>query len=162
MSTLVVVGYKDMYKAEEVRLQFWKLQRDYLLDLEDAVVVVKNDEGKVKLHQAFNLTGRGALNGGFFGLLIGLLFLNPLLGIAVGASSGALSGALTDIGINDAFMKEIGATMTAGSSSLFVLLRNATAAPDKVLEQLKGTGGTILKTSLSYEDEAKLQAALNG
>ena len=162
MSTLVVVGYKDMYKAEEVRLQFWKLQRDYLLDLEDAVVVVKNDEGKVKLHQAFNLTGRGALNGGFFGLLIGLLFLNPLLGIAVGASSGALSGALTDIGINDAFMKEIGATMTAGSSSLFVLLRNATAAPDKVLEQLKGTGGTILKTSLSYEDGAKLQAALNG
>jgi uncharacterized membrane protein len=162
MSTLVVVGYKDMYKAEEVRLQFWKLQRDYLLDLEDAVVVVKNDEGKVKLHQAFNLTGSGALNGGFFGLLIGLLFLNPLLGMAVGASSGALSGALTDIGINDAFMKEIGATMTPGSSSLFVLLRNATAAPDKVLEQLKGTGGTILKTSLSYEDEAKLQAALNG
>lgn len=162
MSTLVVVGYKDMYKAEEVRLQFWKLQRDYLVDLEDAVVVVKNDEGKVKLHQAFNLTGSGALNGGFFGLLIGLLFLNPLVGMAVGASSGALSGALTDIGINDAFMKEIGATMTPGSSSLFVLLRNATAAPDKVLEQLKGTGGTILKTSLSYEDEAKLQAALNG
>ena len=162
MSTLVVVGYKDMYKAEEVRLQFWKLQRDYLVDLEDAVVVVKNNEGKVKLHQAFNLTGSGALNGGFFGLLIGLLFLNPLLGMAVGASSGALSGALTDIGINDAFMKEIGATMTPSSSSLFVLLRNATAAPDKVLEQLKGTGGTILKTSLSYEDEAKLQAALNG
>ena len=162
MSTLVVVGYKDMYKAEEVRLQFWKLQRDYLLDLEDAVVVVKNDKGKVKLHQAFNLTGSGALSGGFFGLLIGVLFLNPLLGMAVGASSGALSGALTDIGINDEFMKEIGATMTPGSSSLFVLLRNATAAPDKVLEQLKGTGGTILKTSLSYEDEAKLQAALNG
>lgn len=161
MSTLVVVGYKDIHKAEEVRLQLWKLQRDYLLDLEDAVVVVKNDQGEVKLHQAVNLTSAGALSGGFWGSLIGLMFLNPLLGLVVGASAGAVSGALTDIGIDDNFMKELGATMTPGSSSLFVLLRNPTAAPDKVLEELKGTGGTILKTSLSHEDEAKLQAALN-
>ena len=161
MSTLVVVGYKDIHKAEEVRLQLWKLQRDYLLDLEDAVVVVKNDKGKVKLHQAINLTSAGAMSGGFWGSLIGLMFLNPLLGLAVGASAGAISGALTDVGIDDNFMKELGASMTPGSSSLFVLLRNPTAAPDKVLEELKGTGGTILKTSLSHEDEAKLQAALN-
>ena len=77
------------------------------------------------------------------------------------ASVGAVSGALTDVGIDDNFMKELGATMTPGSSSLFVLLRNATAAPDKVLEELKGKGGIILKTSLSHEDEAKLQTALN-
>ena len=162
MSTLIVVGYNDIHKAEEVRLQLWKMQRDYLLDLEDAVVVVKNDKGKVKLHQAFNLTSAGAMSGGFWGALIGLMFLNPLLGMAVGASAGAVSGALTDVGIDDNFMKELGATMTPGSSSLFVLLRNTTAAPDKVLEELKGTGGTILKTSLSHEDEAKIQAALNG
>jgi uncharacterized membrane protein len=161
MSTLVVVGYKDIHKAEEDRLQLWKLQRDYLLDLEDAVVVVKNDKGKVKLHQAINLTSAGAVSGGFWGSLIGLMFLNPLLGLAVGATAGAVSGALTDVGIDDNFMKELGATMTPGSSSLFVLLRNAIAAPDKVLEELKGTGGIILKTSLSHEDEAKLQAALN-
>ena len=161
MSTLIVVGYKDIHKAEEVRLQLWKLQRDYLLDLEDAVVVVKDIKGKVKLHQAVNLTSAGAMNGGFWGALIGLIFLNPLLGLAVGASAGAVSGALTDVGIDDNFMKELGATMTPGSSSLFVLLRNPSAAPDKVLEELKGTGGTILKTSLSHEDEAKLQAALN-
>ena len=162
MSTLVVVGYNDIHKAEEVRLQLWKLQREYLLDLEDAVVVVKDAKGKVKLHQAFDLTSAGAISGGFWGALIGLIFLNPLLGLAVGASAGAVSGALTDVGIKDDFMKELGATLTPGSSSLFVLLRNATAAPDKVLEELKGTGGTILKTSLSHEDEAKLQAALNG
>jgi uncharacterized membrane protein len=162
MSTLVVVGYKDIHKAEEVRLQLWKLQRDYLLDLEDAVVVVKNDKGKIKLHQAVNLTSAGAMSGGFWGSLIGLMFLNPLLGLAVGASAGAVSGALTDVGIDDNFMKELAATMTPGSSSLFVLLRNPSAAPDKVLEELKGTGGTILKTSLSHEDEAKIQAALNG
>ncbi|OAI17013.1 hypothetical protein A1359_00190 [Methylomonas lenta] len=162
MSTLVVVGYQDMHKAEEVRLQLWKLQRDYLLDLEDAVVVIKNEKGKVKLHQAFNLTSAGAVSGGFWGALIGLMFLNPLLGMAVGASAGAVSGALTDLGIDDNFMKELGASMTPGSSALFVLLRAASAAPDKVLEELKGTGGTILKTSLSHEDEAKIQAALNG
>jgi len=162
MSTLIVVGYKDIHKAEEVRLQLLKLQRDYLLDLEDAAVVVKNDKGKIKLHQAFDLTTAGAINGGFWGSLIGLMFLNPLLGLAVGASAGAVSGALTDVGIDDNFMKELGATLTPGSSALFVLLRNPTAAPDKVLEELKGTGGTILKTSLSHEDEAKIQAALNG
>lgn len=162
MSILVVVGYQDIHRAEEVRLQLWKLQRDYLIDLEDAVVVIKNEKGKVKLHQTFNLTSAGAVSGGFWGALIGLMFLNPLLGMAVGASAGAVSGALTDLGIDDNFMKELGATMTPGSSALFVLLRAASAAPDKVLEELKGTGGTILKTSLSHEDEAKIQAALNG
>jgi uncharacterized membrane protein len=161
MSILVVVGYKEPYKAEEVRLRLWKLQREYLLDLEDAVVVVKNAEGKVTLHQPVNLTAAGAVSGGFWGALIGLIFLNPLLGLAVGASAGAVSGALTDIGIDDNFIKELGATMTPNSSSLFVLVRNATPAPDKVLEELKGTGGTILKTSLSHEDESRLQAALN-
>lgn len=162
MSILVVVGYKDIHKAEEVRLQLGKLQRDYLLDLEDAVVVVKNDKGKVKVNQAFNLTAAGAMSGGFWGALIGLLFLNPILGLAVGASAGAVSGALSDVGIDDNFMKELGDTLTPGSSALFVLLRNPTTAPDKVLDELKGTGGTILKTSLSNEDEAKIQAALNG
>jgi len=162
MSILIVVGYPDIHKAEEVRLQLVKLQRDYLLDLEDAVVVVKNDKGKVKVNQAFNLTAAGAMSGGFWGSLIGLMFLNPLLGLAVGASAGAVSGALTDVGIDDNFMKELGATLTPGSSALFVLLRNPSTAPDKVLDELKGTGGTILKTSLSHEDEAKIQAALNG
>ena len=92
-------------------------------------------------------------------MLIGLMFLNPLLGIAVGASAGAVSGALVDLGINDQFMKDLAATLTPNSSALFVLVRKST--PDKVLEEVKGTGGTILKTSLSHEDETKLQAALS-
>ena len=159
MSTLVVIGYDDPYKAEEVRLALRKLQSEYLIDLEDAVVAVKEAGGKVKLHQAVNLTTAGAVSGGFWGSLIGLLFLNPLLGLAVGATAGAVSGALSDLGINDEFMKDLAATMTNGSSALFVLVRKAT--PDKVLEQIKGTGGKILKTSLSHDDEAKLQAALS-
>jgi uncharacterized membrane protein len=159
MSTLVVIGYNDMYTAEEVRLKLRKLQSEYLIDLEDAVVAVKDTAGKVKLHQAVNLTAAGAVSGGFWGSLIGLIFLNPLLGLAVGAGAGAVSGALTDLGINDQFMKDLAATMTPGSSALFVLVRKAT--PDKVLEEIKGTGGKVLKTSLSHEDEQKLQAALS-
>lgn len=82
-----------------------------------------------------------------------------MLGLAAGAGAGAVAGALSDVGINDDFMKDLAATMKPGSSALFVLVRSMT--PDKVLEELRGTGGTVLKTSLSHEDEAKLQAALS-
>jgi uncharacterized membrane protein len=159
MSTLVVIGYDNEFKAEEVRLTLRKLQKEYLIDLEDAVVAVKDANGKVKLHQAVNLAAAGAIGGGFWGSLIGLIFLNPLLGAAVGAAAGAASGALNDLGINDTFMKELASNLKPGSSALFVLVRKAT--PDKVLEELKGSGGKVLKTSLSHEDETKLQAALD-
>ena len=159
MSTLAVIAYDDQFKAEEVRLTLMKMQKGYLIDLEDAVVAVKDEKGKVRLHQAVNVTAAGAVGGGFWGALIGLIFLNPLLGAAVGATAGAVSGALTDVGINDKFMKDLAGTMKPGSSSLFVLVKKAT--PDRVLDELKGTGGTVLKTSLSHEDEAKLQKALS-
>jgi uncharacterized membrane protein len=158
MSTLVVIGYDDPFKAQEVRLTLAKMQKDYLIDLEDAVVAVKDEKGKVKLHQAVNLTAAGAVGGGFWGTLVGLIFLNPLLGLAVGATAGAVSGALTDVGIDDKFMKELAGQMNPNTSALFILVRNAT--PDKVLEEVKGSGGHILKTSLSHDDEVKLQAAL--
>jgi len=159
MSTLVVIGYDDQFKADEVRLALLKMQKDYLIDLEDAVVAVKDHKGKVRLHQAVNITAAGAVSGGFWGTLIGLLFLNALLDMAVGATAGAVSGALTDVGINDKFMKDLAGTMKPGSSTLFVLVRTAT--PDKVLDEMKGRGGTVLKTSLSHDDEVKLQAALS-
>ena len=159
MNTLVVIEYEDQYKAEEMRLKLRKLQKEYLIDLEDAVVAVKDDSGKMKLHQSVNLTGRGAMTGGFWGSLVGLIFLNPILGMAMGAAAGAVSGALSDVGIDDKFMKELADGMPPGSSALFVLVRKST--PDRVLEEVKGTGGKILKTSLNHEDETKLQAALS-
>src|SRR5215510_8189937 len=159
MSTLVAIGYDDQFKADEVRLTLLKLQKEYLIDMEDAVVAVKDPKGKVRLQQAVNLTKAGALSGGFWGTLIGLIFLNPLLGMAVGATAGAVSGALADLGIDDKFMKDLAASMKPDTSVLFVLVRKAT--PDKVLAEIKGTGGRVLKTSLSHDDEAKLQAALN-
>src|SRR5262249_26283113 len=159
MSTLVVVGYDDPFKAEEVHLKLRKMQKEYLIDLEDAAFAVKDKAGKVRLHQAVNLTAAGAVSGGFWGTLMGLIFLNPLLGMAVGATAGAISGAFTDLGINDQFMKDLAATLKPESSALFVLVRKVT--PDKVLEELAGTGGKILKYSLSPENEQKLQKALD-
>jgi uncharacterized membrane protein len=159
VSTLVVIEYDDPYKAEEMRLKLRRMEKEYLIDLEDAVVAVKDDKGKIKLHQSINLTGLGAVSGGFWGSLIGLIFLNPLLGMAVGATAGAVSGALRDVGIDDRFMKDLADGLPPRGSALFVLVRKAT--PDRVLEEMKGTGGRILKTSLSHEDEGKLQAALS-
>ncbi len=159
MSTFVAIEYDDPHKAQEVRLTLVKLQREYLIDMEYAVVAVKDEAGKIKLHQAVNLTAAGAVSGGFWGSLIGLLFLNPLLGAAVGASAGAVSGALTDVGIDDNFMKKLAEGLRPNTSVLFVLVRKST--PDKVLAEIKQYGGTVLQTSLSHEDEAKLQAALD-
>ena len=162
MSNLVVIGYDDPFKAEEVRLKLRKLQKDYLIDLEDAVVAVKNEKGKVKLHQAVNLTAAGAVGGSFWGMLIGMIFLNPLLGAAVGAGAGALSGKLRDIGISDEFMKELAANLIEGTSALFILVRKATG--DKVLDRLKQKGfrGKVLQTSLTVDEEHELRKVLEG
>ena len=159
MADLVVIEYEDVHAAEETRLRLQKLQSEYLVDLADAVVAVKDENGKVRLNQIHNLTAAGAVSGGFWGTLIGVIFLKPLLGMAAGATAGAISGALTDVGINDDFMKEVASGFNNGGSALFVLVRKAT--PDKVLEELQGTGGKILQTSLTHEEEAKLQAALD-
>ena len=158
MSDLVVIGFDDEYKALEMRSALAKMQKEYLIEMEDVVVVTKNEKGKVKLHQAVNLTAAGAVGGGFWGMLIGMIFLNPLIGAAVGAGAGAVSGALSDIGVSNKFMKELSETFKPGSSALFVLVRKAT--PDKVLDQLKGFGGKVIKTSLTADKESDLQAAL--
>ncbi len=159
MSDLIVIGYETPFQAEEVRLKLLKMQREYLIDLDDAVVAVKQPDGKVKLNQVYDLTSRGAIAGGFWGALVGLIFMNPLFGAAVGAGAGAISGALSDVGINDQFMKELASHFKPGSSALFVLVRKVT--PDKVLNELQGCGGKIIQTSLSHADEAKLQVALD-
>ena len=158
MSNLVVIAFEEEHKAFELRAELVKLQKEYLIKMEDAVVVTKDPEGKVKLHQAVNLTAAGAVGGTFWGALIGLIFLNPLVGAAVGAGAGALSGKMADIGIDDKFMKELGETFQPNTSALCVLVKEAT--PDKVREKLRGFGGKILQTSLSKEDEAKLQQVL--
>ncbi len=158
MSDLVVIGFDDEFKAEEVCLALAKMQVEHLVDLEDAAVVVKDEHGKIKLKQAVNLTAEGAVSGSFWGLLLGTLFLNPLIGMAAGAAGGAIGGSLTDIGVDDDFMRDLADSLQPKSSALFVLVRKAT--PDKVLDELRQFNGKVLQTSLSQDDEAKLQEAL--
>ena len=158
MSTLVVIDYESEVRAEEVRVALLKMQKEYLVDLEDAVVVIRDQKGRVKLRQLYNLTAAGAISGGFWGALIGLIFLNPLFGMAIGAAAGAVTGALRDVGIDDNFMKELGQTLKPGTAALCVLIRQMT--PDKVVDELKKFGGTLIKTNLCHENEAKLRDAL--
>ena len=158
MSELIVVGFDNELKADEVLHKLGQMQKEHLVDLDDAVVVIKNEKGKVKVKQSYDLVTSGAISGGFWGSLIGLLFLHPLLGVAAGLATGALSGALTDIGVDDDFIKDLGKTIEPSTSALFLLVRKAT--PDKVLEELRPYGGKLLQTSLSKSDEASLKAAL--
>jgi len=158
MSELVVIAYPTEAKAEQVRQKLLAMQKDYLIELGDAVIAVKDAQGGIKLNQLINTTATGAVSGAFWGTLIGLIFLMPLAGAAVGAASGALGGALNDVGINDKWMKETAAAIEPGTAALFVLVRKATG--DKVLERLKGEGGKVMHTSLDHTKEAALQAAL--
>lgn len=160
MSDLVVIAFPTEEKAEEVRQKLLTMQTEYLIELGDAVIAAKDAQGRIKLNQLLNTTTTGAVSGAFWGTLIGLIFLMPLAGAALGAASGSLSGYLTDVGINDKWMKETAAAIQPGTAALFVLVRKVTA--DKVLEGLKGEGGTVLKTSLDHTKEVALQAALAG
>jgi uncharacterized membrane protein len=116
--------------------------------------------GRIKLNQLLNTTAVGAVSGTFWGSLIGLIFLMPLAGAAIGAATGAIGGALRDVGINDRWMKEVAAAIQPGTAALFLLIRKATG--DKVLERLRGEGGSVMRTSLDHTKEAALQAALAG
>jgi uncharacterized membrane protein len=160
MSDLIVVAFPTEAKAEEVRQKLLSMQKEYLIELGDAVIAVKDDKGHIKLNQLLNTMAVGAVSGTFWGALVGLIFLMPLVGAAIGAASGALGGALTDVGIDDKWMKDTAAAIQPGTAALFVLVRKMTA--DKVLEGLKGEGGTVMKTSLDHTKEEALRAALAG
>jgi uncharacterized membrane protein len=158
MSNLVVLTYPDEYRAAEVLAALQRMRSDYLIDIDDACYVTKDAQGKLKLHQATNVTGAAAAVGGMWGMLIGLLFFAPFVGLAIGAGVGALTGKLTDYGIDDNFAKRLTATLQPNSSAIFVLVRTATV--DKVVPELAKYGGTVMQTSLPKETEEKLQAAL--
>ena len=158
MSDLVVIEFPSEAKAEEVRQRVLDMQKDYLIELGDAVIAVKQPNGRVKLNQLLHPAAAGAAMGTMWGTLIGLIFLMPLLGAAVGAASGAVGGALTDVGIDNRFMKDVAASIEAGNAALFLLIRKVTG--DKVLADLKGVGGKVLRTSFDHTKEEALRAAL--
>ncbi|MFD2174707.1 DUF1269 domain-containing protein [Rhodobacter lacus] len=155
MSELLVIGYDDAETAEAARKKLFELSKDYYADVGDAVVAVADADGKVHLRQMVNPWALGAMSGSFWGLLIGVIFLNPLFGLVLGGAAGAAAGALTDYGIRDDFMKDIASTLAPGRAALFMLARNVTS--DRVITHLADFGGTVLRTNLSSTDEAKLR-----
>jgi uncharacterized membrane protein len=155
MSELFVLAFETETGASEMLDTIERLQKQELITLEDAAVVVRPKDGKPKVKQAQSLVGAGALGGAFWGMLIGLLFFAPWLGLIVGTAGGAIGGKLTDVGIDDKFIKEVGDTIEPGHSALFLLVIEATR--DKVLPELAKYNATVLQTSLSEEDDAKLR-----
>lgn len=156
MSELIVIGYDSAEKAEDARAALMGMSREYLVDVADAVVATADAKGTIRLNQMVNLWTMGAASGSFWGLLIGLLFLHPLLGVLVGASAGALSGALGDYGIDDAFMRKVAELLKPGQAALFIMARQS--ASDRVIAQLSEYGGDILRTNLDTTQEDKLRA----
>ena len=159
MSRLIAIAYPDEQRAAEVLGTLRREQADYLIDLDDAVYVTKNQEGKLKLHQSTDLTADGALWGLFWGTLVGLIFLVPFVGGVLGAAIGAVFGHYTDLGIDDRFVKDLSARLAPGSSAVFFLAD--AMQEDRVLPALSRYGGTVLRTSLSPEAESKLKAMLS-
>ncbi len=160
MSDLIVLAFDNPDGAFELRDKLISLQKQHIVTLEDAAVVVRKDDGKVKVKQVTSLTGAGALGGAFWGMLIGLLFWMPWLGLAIGAVTGALAGKFSDIGVDDAFIKEVGSTIEPGHSALFLLIREATT--DKLMAQIKDFNAKVIQTSLSTDDENKLRELFSG
>lgn len=157
MGDLVVLAFDTETGAKQMSERFRTMAKEHLINLEDAAIVIRKQDGKTKVTQANNLVGAGALGGAFWGMMIGLLFAAPWLGLMVGAVGGAIGGKLTDIGIDDEFIKQVGDNIEPGHSALFLLFKKAT--PDYLLDKLRDSKARIYQTSLTKEDEAKLREA---
>ena len=160
MSELLVVGFDDETTATRVLDELQTLQREYLVDLEDAAVIVRNQKGRIQTITADHTVARGTVSGMFWGTLIGLLFLAPVAGFAIGGLIGAATGGLGHLGIKEEFKKEFADMVQPGTSAIMAVVRRAT--PDKVIEEIKPYGGKVLRTSLSEESEEKLMDLLYG
>ncbi|MBO2446829.1 DUF1269 domain-containing protein [Actinomadura barringtoniae] len=158
MSDLIAIAYNDVPTAEQVRKRALELQKEHIIELSDIVVVERKEDGKIKLHQARNMTAGGAMGGALWGGLIGLIFFMPLLGMAIGGATGAAVGSATDIGVDDNFMRDLGQGLQPGAAAVFMLVEKAT--PDKAIPELAQFGGQLIKTSLSAEQEDHLREAV--
>src|SRR4051795_8175817 len=158
MSNLVAIAYDDLDTAQQVVSNISRAQAAHEIELEDLVIIERRGDGKIKLHQP-SMAGAGAAGGALWGGLIGLIFLMPLFGMALGAATGAAGGAMSDYGIDDKFMKELGDKLPEGGAAIFVLVREATT--DKVVPEIAKYGGHVIQSSLSDEQETALQDALD-
>ena len=162
MSDLIAVSFDDMFSAEQLRIDLLKLKHEHLVDLEEAVVVSQNQEGKVKLHHAAHMTVPSAVGGGLLGTLSGFILFNPVLaviGLVVGTALGAITGEVLDVGMDERFIKDLATHLKPGSSALFILVKKGVS--ETILKELKKFDGKLLQTSLAPEDEKKLHESID-
>lgn len=156
MSELIVIGFDDEKTAFEMRVSLNEMQKMDLLKMEDVVVVTKDDKGRMKLHQSATLTAAGAIWGGFWGMLIGAVVLNPAAGAAIGAGLRALAGKVFDAGIERDFIKDVKHLLESKSAAVFIRLKEI-KNEEKVLERVSPYKGEIIKTTLLADEEVKLR-----
>lgn len=160
MSEMVVIGYPNAETAEMAMEEVLRLQRDYMIELDQIAVVQQDADGKFHTHTPVSPTAAGTTWGAFWGLLFGMLFFVPFLGMAVGGAMGALSGGMAKAGMNREFLERVRGVLKPGTSALFLVIQKVT--PDKVIEALKPFGGEVLRTSLSEDAEQRLKVAMHG
>src|SRR5271157_6610234 len=160
MSDLIAIGYPDEATAEAAADEARRLAKDLIIQPDAIAVIVRNEDGSYRVHTNHHAVGAGATWGMFWGLLFGLLFFIPVFGMAVGAGLGALMGKLAKTSIDRQFQDQVRDMVQPGTSALFLMLEKVT--PDKAVEAMSKYGGTVLKTSLSKDDEKELQDALHG
>jgi uncharacterized membrane protein len=160
MADLIAIGYPDQATADAAAEEARRLARDLIIQPDAIAVIVRDEEGGYHVHTNHHLVGGGATWGMFWGLLFGLLFFIPVFGMAIGAGMGALMGKLTKSSIDKQFQDQVRDMLKPGTSALFLMLEKVT--PDKAVEAMSKYGGTVLKTSLSKDDERELQEALHG
>ena len=160
MADLIAIGYPDEATAEAAAEEARGLARDLIIEPDAIAAIVRDKEGKFHVHTSHHPVSSGATWGMFWGVLFGLLFFIPVFGLAVGAGLGALMGKITKTGIDKAFQEQVRGMLQPGTSALFLMVEKVT--PDKAVEAMSKFGGTVLKTSLSKDDEKELQEALHG
>jgi uncharacterized membrane protein len=160
MATLVAIGYPDQTTGEDARQTVQQLEAELIIQADQVAAISRDLDGKYHVTTTHGdaSAGGGAAWGGFWGLLFGLLFFVPFAGLALGAGMGALFGHLGEKGIDKAFQEQVRDHLKPGTSALFMVIEQAT--PDKAVAALERYRGTVIKTSLSDEDTAKLQDAL--
>jgi uncharacterized membrane protein len=156
VSDLVAIAYPDVATARQVTSNLGGAQKAHLIELDDVAIVEHRQDGKIKLHQP-SLAGVGAAGGALWGGLIGLIFLAPLFGMAIGAATGAAAGAMSDAGVDDKFMKDLGAKLPPGGAAVIALVRQANM--EKILAEVK-IPGEVVQTSLTSDAEQALRDAL--
>ena len=160
MADLLAIGDPDEATATAAADEARRLAQDLIIQPDAIAVIIRDKDGSYRVQTNHHLVGAGATWGMFWGFLFGLLFFIPVFGMAIGAGMGALMGKLSKTSIDKQFQEQVRDMIKPGTSALFLMLEKVT--PDKAVEAMSKYGGTVLKTSLSKDDEKELQDALHG